>query len=70
MPHLQTKIVRAYRQTGETGRIHYIVERSDGTERRLYADRDTNPALYRLLDEELQAQGYTGPKADPQAADR
>jgi hypothetical protein len=70
MPHVNIKILRAYRQTGETGRIHYIVGRSDGSERRLFADRTTNPGLYDLLNQELLAQNYAGTKADPKAAER
>lgn len=70
MPHVNVKIARAYRQTGETGRIHYIVVRADGSERRLYVDRDTGRGLYDFLDEQLVDQGYTGTKADPDAANR
>lgn len=50
--------------------IHYIAIRSDGTERRLYADRATNLGLYNLLNDELLAQDYRGPKSDPDAVDR
>ena len=70
MPQIQITIARAYRQAGETGRIHYILVRSDGSERRLYADRKMDPGLYRFLNEELLVQGYCGPKADPDAAAR
>jgi hypothetical protein len=70
VPHVDIKIARAYRQSGETGRIHFIVVRPDGSERRLYADRASNRGLYDLLNDELLSQGYTGTKQDPGAAER
>ena len=62
MPHLHdVKILRAWRQKGESGRIHYIIVTSDGKERRLYVDDGTG--LGKVLDAALLAQGYTGPKS-------
>jgi len=62
MPHTPgIEIRRAWRQKGETGRIHYIVTTPDGTERRLYAADDSG--LGKLLDSALTAQGYTGPRS-------
>ncbi len=70
MPHVRIEIARAYRQAGETGRIHYIAVRSDGSERHLYADRNSSSGLYNLLNDELLLQKYRGPKSDPDAASR
>jgi hypothetical protein len=66
MPHLHERVVlRAFRQCGESGRIHYIAASADGTERRLSVDED-HP-LYAVLDSHLLAQGYTGPASgDPE----
>lgn len=63
MPRLNgtVQITKAWRHTGETGKIHFIMTTHDGGERHL-CERDGR-ALYRLLDEALLAQGYTGPKA-------
>lgn len=54
-------ILRAWRQTGEKSRIHFIVTTHDGQERRLYADASSG--LGKLLNDALLAQGYTGPKS-------
>lgn len=61
-PHLQSPVLlRAWRMNGETGKIHYMAKRADGTERHLVAKSDH--ALYEVLDSHLLAQGYTGPKS-------
>ena len=60
MPHTpDIHILRAWRQKGESGRIHYIITTHDGAQRRLYVADDT--ALGRVLNEALLAQGYEGP---------
>jgi hypothetical protein len=60
MPHITDRIVlRAWRQRGETSRIHYVVAKADGGERRLYVDEGN--ALYAVLEGHLLAMGYTGP---------
>lgn len=63
MPKLNgtVQIAKAWRHTGETGKIHYIVTTHDEGERHLI-ERD-GTALYRLLEAALLAQGYTGPKS-------
>jgi CheY-like chemotaxis protein len=62
MPHLDgVQILRAWRQKGESGRIHYIVVTADGKERRLYVEDGTG--LGKVLDAALLAQEYTGPKS-------
>ena len=61
VPHLHgVQILRAWRQKGESARIHYIIVTADGSERRLYADDSTG--LGKVLDSALLAQGYTGPR--------
>ena len=71
MPVISDRVVlRAWRQSGETGRIHYVAAKAGGGERRLYVDE--RDALYTVLDGHLLAQGYTGPasgKTDPEEAD-
>ncbi|MFI7553847.1 hypothetical protein ACIBQ2_29405 [Micromonospora sediminimaris] len=66
MPHLNDRIIlRAWRQRGETGRIHYMAAKAGGGERRLYVDEGN--ALYTVLEGHLQALDYAGPtsgKAD------
>lgn len=65
MPHVNANISRAWRQAGEQGRIHYVIQRVGpgitGT-RRLYVD-EGHP-LYDVLDEYLLAQGYTAPASE------
>lgn len=62
MPHTpELRILRAWRQTGEVGRIHYIVRTHDDGERRLYADESSG--LGKVLNDALLAQGYNGPKS-------
>ncbi|HSH58499.1 MAG TPA: hypothetical protein VK988_02440 [Acidimicrobiales bacterium] len=62
MPHISgIEVRRAWRQKGETGRIHYIITTHEGVERRLYEAEDS--ALGRVLDAALLAQGYTAPKS-------
>lgn len=64
MPNLSdVTIIAAWRYRNEIGRIdriHYTVRRADGGKRRCYVDPPN--ALYKVLDEHLQAIGYTGPK--------
>lgn len=62
MPHLPDRVLlRAWRQRGEPARIHYVAARADGRERRLYVDQGN--ALYDVLEGQLLALGYTGPKS-------
>ena len=62
MPHLHgVQILRAWRQKGEAGRIHYIIQTENGNERRLHVDESAG--LGKVLDAALLAQGYTGPKS-------
>ena len=65
MPKLPQPVIEvAWRQTGETGRIHYRAIRPDGTQRRLIAKE--GEGLYDLLELHLAAIGYTGPKSAPE----
>jgi hypothetical protein len=60
MPHISDRVIlRAWRQSGEASRIHYVAAKAGGGERRLYVDEGS--ALYTVLDGHLLAQGYTGP---------
>ncbi|MET8320911.1 hypothetical protein [Micromonospora sp. NPDC005189] len=60
MPHIPDRVIlRAWRQSGESGRIHYVAAKAGGGERRLYVDESS--ALYTVLEGHLLAQGYTGP---------
>lgn len=62
MPHTPgIEILRAWRHTGEEGRIHYMIRTHDGVDRHLYVDDGTG--LGRVLNEALLAQGYSGPPA-------
>lgn len=62
MPHTPgIEIRRAWRQKGETGRIHYIITTHEGTERRVSVAEDST--LGKVLTAALLAQGYTGPKS-------
>ena len=64
MPHITRPVIlRAWRQSGEADRIHYIAAHADGKERRLYVDKGN--ALYPILASHLTALGYTGPKGEP-----
>jgi len=60
MPTLEGDPVirRAWRNRGETGRIHYIANGGD-RDRHLYVD-EGHP-LYEVLAEALSARGYHGP---------
>ena len=61
MPKLNQPIIEvAWRHTGEVGKIHYRAKRADGSNRHLIAKE--GEALYALLEQHLQAIGYTGPK--------
>jgi len=65
MPNVTSPVIlRAWRQSGEVGRIHYIAAFADSTERRLYVD--SGNALYPVLDSHLEAVGYNGPRTDEQ----
>ena len=65
VPKLPQPIVEvAWRQKGETGRIHYRAIRADGAQRRLIAKE--GEGLYELLDQHLLAIGYTGPASAPE----
>jgi hypothetical protein len=60
-------VLRAWRHKNQTDRIHFIVQRADGTKRRLWVGE--GHFLYEILDSHLLALGYTGPasgKADPE----
>lgn len=60
MPKLTQPVIEvAWRQKGETGRIHYRALRAGGTQRRLIAKE--GEGLSELLDQHLLAIGYTGP---------
>jgi len=62
MPGLTQPIIEvAWRHTGEVGRIHYRAKRVDGSDRHLIAKE--GEALYAVLEQHLQAIGYTGPKS-------
>lgn len=60
MPYVEIEIPRAWRHRGEPTRIHYI-RNEDGAERHRYVDE--GDPLYAVLDRELRAQGYTGPRS-------
>ena len=63
MPHINDRVIlRAWRQAGESGRIHYIAATADGSEQRLAVDEGNK--LYAVLDSHLLALGYTGPARD------
>lgn len=60
MPQIRNRVIlRAWRHSGETGRIHYMAAKADGGERHLYVD-EADP-LYAVLEGHLAAEGYTGP---------
>lgn len=62
MPVLnEARITKAWRHTGETGRIHYTVKKANGDPRHLVVDEGS--ALYEVLAQHLDALGYTGPKS-------
>lgn len=63
MPQLaQATIVRAWRYAKTPQRIEYIVLGPDGSERHCWVEQ---PApLYQVLDDHLNAVGYTGPQSD------
>jgi hypothetical protein len=66
MPKLPQPVIEvAWRQTGETGRIHYRALRADGTQRRLIAKE--GEGLYDLLDQHLLALDHTGPASAAEA---
>ena len=61
MPRLPQPVIEvAWRHTGEVGKIHYRAKRPDGSNRHLITKE--GDALYELLEQHLQAIGYTGPK--------
>lgn len=63
MPILNAQVItKAWRHMGETGKIHYIAAYSDGTTNHLVAKEGHR--LYEVLDEQLRAIGYTGPKSE------
>jgi hypothetical protein len=62
MPRLPQPVIEvAWRHTGEVGKIHYRAKRPDGSNRHLITKE--GDALYELLEQHLQAIGYTGPKS-------
>lgn len=62
MPRLAVQVItKAWRHTGETGKIHYIATCSDGTANHLSVKEGDK--LYAVLNEQLLAIGYTGPKS-------
>jgi hypothetical protein len=66
MPKLTQPIIEvAWRHTGEVGKIHYRAKRADGSNRHLIAKE--GEALYELLEQDLQAIGYAGPKTGAEA---
>lgn len=68
MPKLAQPIIEvAWRQTGETGRIHYRAVRPDRTQRHLIAKE--GDALHDLLELHLAELGYTGPKSGAAGTD-
>ena len=68
MPKLPQPVIEvAWRQTGETGRIHYRAIRPDGTRRRLLAKE--GDGLYDVLELHLAAVGYSGPKTSAEGQD-
>lgn len=68
MPRLTQPIIEvAWRHTGEVGKIHYRARRADGSNRHLIARK--GEALYELLEQHLQAIGYTGPKSGTEEAE-
>lgn len=63
MPTLNAKVItKAWRHADETGKIHYIAVNSDGKTNHLIAREGQR--LYDVLDEQLRAIGYTGPKSN------
>jgi hypothetical protein len=63
MPHIKNQVIlRAWRQGGQSGRIHFIAVTADGNEQRLAVDEDDK--LYAVLDSHLLAQGHTGPASE------
>jgi hypothetical protein len=67
MTDLPTRVLlRAWRHSGEPGRIHYVAAYADGTERRLYVDEGN--ALYPVLESHLLAESDdTGPTSGAEA---
>ncbi len=60
MPHLDDRVItRAWRFSNETGRIHYVAVRPDGSDRHLITDK--GDPLYEVIDAHLVSLGYTGP---------
>ncbi|MEV4620226.1 hypothetical protein AB0J74_16160 [Asanoa sp. NPDC049573] len=68
MPVIKDRVVlRAWRHKNQSGRIHFVVARADGSQRRLWVSE--GHFLYEVLDSHLLATGYTGPasgKTDPE----
>lgn len=63
MPVLTAKVItKAWRHADETGKIHCIAVNSDGKANHLIAKEGQR--LYDVLDEQLQAIGYAGPKSN------
>jgi hypothetical protein len=63
MPVIADRVVlRAWRHRNQTGRIHFIVKRADGSTRRLWVGE--GHFMYEILDSHLLALGYTGPASD------
>jgi hypothetical protein len=63
-------VLRAWRHKNQPSRIHFIVRRADGTQRRLWVGEGR--FMYEILDSHLLALGYTGPAsadADPDEAE-
>jgi len=63
-------VLRAWRHRNQSGRIHFMVKRADGTTRRLWVGE--GHFLYEILDSHLLAQGYSGPasgRTDPEEVD-
>ena len=61
MPLMKNPVItKAWRHKGETGKIHYIAKRADGTPRHLWIG-EGHP-LYEVLEDHLAAVGYTGPR--------
>lgn len=68
MPKLPQPIIEvAWRHSGEAGKIHYRAKRADGTNRHLITRE--GEALYDLLEQHLQAIGYSGPRSADEATE-
>ncbi|MDP9792452.1 hypothetical protein J2S43_000964 [Catenuloplanes nepalensis] len=70
MPVIADRVVlRAWRHKNQSDKIHFVVARADGSQRRLWVGK--GHFLYEILDSHLLAIGYTGPasgKGDPEEA--